>query len=131
MAGHHYILSPLDQPWAYTVFLLHWISSLVCVGVSIYFYCRKKGSWWLLIALAFGLPLLGTIVIDASMGLPPLPYGTAYPPVDMPSVRPGYTAGTSSHSETSIYLDTISPMVAAALLCGFFAERKTGRGLRQ
>jgi hypothetical protein len=129
VVGHHYILSPLDEPWAYLAFILHWVSCLVCVFVGIYFYRQKKGTWWLLIALAFALPLLENIVTNFWLGLPPLPYGTAYPDL-VSSAPPGYAGNIIKRQEVDIRLDSVAPIMALALGWAYFSDRKARAATR-
>ncbi len=121
---HYAILSPSDEPTAYIVFAIHWISSLVCIAASIYFYRRKKGTWWLLIAAAFILSLLEGGIWSLSHGLPPLPFGKAYPD-QIISALPGHTGSiTKKLTELSIVWDTKTPMLAFALGWAYFDDRK-------
>jgi hypothetical protein len=123
---HDFILSPFDVPIAYIAFAIRWLSSLVCIAVSIYFYRRKKGTWWLLIAVAFILPLLESVVGSLIHGLPPLPYGTSYPDHVSP-VKPGYTGNITKFTGVAIYWDTVTPMLALALGWAYLADRSQGQ----
>jgi hypothetical protein len=91
--------------------------------VSVYFHRRKKGAWWLLIAVAFMLPLLESVVGNFIRGLPPLPYGTAYPDHVTP-VPPGDTGNITTFTGVTIYWDTLTPMLAVAFGWAYFADRK-------
>ena len=111
------------------------------------------GTWWLLIAIAFILPLLEGVIGGLLLGLLPLPYGTAYPDqvqsaptqyvghatVAVPSPTPepnqdqprshvayGHltVTGITKFSEVHIYWDSITPMVALALGWAYLADRK-------
>jgi hypothetical protein len=124
---HYVILSPFDQPAAYIAFAINWISSLVCIAASIYFYRRKKGTWWLLIAAAFVLPLLENGIWSLIHGLPPLPFGKAYPDQVSPT-PPGYSTITTRLTEAAVVWDTVTPMLAIALSWAYFADRKKRAG---
>jgi hypothetical protein len=121
---HRVILSPLESPLAYTAFAVHWISSLICVFVSLHFYRRRQGPWWIVIGMAFALPLLGNVIYNLRMGLPPLPYSVVYP--DHVQPYDGlHSAVIMRTSETSIYLDTTTPVVAVGLLWAYLIQRKS------
>jgi hypothetical protein len=133
--AHYVILSPLESPSAYAIFALHWFSSLICVFVSVHFFRQQRGNWWLLVALAFALPLVGYTIRGLAHGLPPLPYAieSSYsreqlptppaPRTDGPNMAhltgSGYTI--SSRNSTSI-LDTVSPIMAIALIWAYLSS---------
>jgi hypothetical protein len=119
------LLSPLSEPWAYSVFAVHCISSLVCIFVSVYFFRKQKGAWWLLVAVAFLLPLLGYTIESAAHGLPPLPYGVTSPFQQLPPTDKddGSTTFTRT-TDVTISLDTVTPIMACALIWAYFADRK-------
>jgi hypothetical protein len=123
---YYFILAPWEYPQAYAAFALHWISSLICIAVGLYFWRRKRGPWWAVIALAFALPLLGTLGQGLWHGLPPLPAdtGNLLPQPDM--FRQG---GFSNTRQVSVYINWnfVSPLVALALAWAYFAERKKPR----
>jgi hypothetical protein len=124
---HHEILSPLESPLAYAAFAVHWISCLICVFISLHFYRRRQGPWWIVIALAFALPLLGNVLYNLRMGLPPLPYCVVYPVHVQPSdglhsavITPVLTRAIG----VSIYWDTTAPVMAVGLLWAYLIQRK-------
>ena len=114
----------MTEPWPYVAFVLRWISSLVCIWVSVYFFRRQKGTWWLLIALAFALPLFGQLIINLAMGLPILPFETVYP--ELPSIyhRP-FTTGSTRFTEVHVYWDFVGPFIAIALGWAYLDDKKT------
>jgi len=120
-----YILSPITERWAYAVFALHWISSLICIVVSISFFRKGKGAWWSLVALAFFLPLLSYAVGCFMHGLPPLPYGLISPVRHLPPSEQGDNSAVFTQtSQISVYLDTVTPLMALALIWAYFADKK-------
>jgi hypothetical protein len=121
---HRVILSPLENPVAYAAFALHWVSCLICVFVSLHFYRRKQGPWWIVIALAFALPLSENVLYNLRMGLPPFPYSVVYPDHVQPSDGLHSTIITRA-SEVSIYWDTTTPVVACGLAWAYLRKRKT------
>jgi len=125
---HLFTLSPLDEPWAYAAFCLQWLSSLVCVFVSVQFFRKQKGAWWLIIALAFALPLIGQTFFGLFHGLPPLPYGTIYPDQHGAPASPGYSNNTTTGVTVNIYWDTLSPLIALALGWAYLADKKNPAG---
>jgi hypothetical protein len=124
---HEFILSPFEEPIAYIAFAVKWLSSLVCIAVSIYFYRRKTETWWLLIAFAFILPLLESVVGSLIHGLSLLPYGTAYPDQISP-VPPGYTGSVTKFTAVTIHWDTVTPIMALGLGWAYLANRKKQAG---
>jgi len=124
---HYFTLSPLDEPWPYAVFCVHWLSSLACIFVSVYFFRKQRGAWWSLIALAFALPLISQTIFCLLHGLPPLPYGTAYPDQYSSPAPHGDTTGATVITKTvgvNVYLDDVTPLVAIALGWSYLADRK-------
>jgi hypothetical protein len=134
--SHYFILTPWEYPVAYVTFGLHWFSSLICIAVSLYFFRQKKGAWWVLIALAFALPLVGEIIRNLRHGLPPLPYSLAGPiqelsfngeikdSTGLPQTQTGGTTWYQT-SQVSIYLDPVSPLVAMGLAWAYLAYRSS------
>jgi hypothetical protein len=135
---HYVILSPLESPIAYAFFVVNWLSSLICIFVSVHFFRKQRGTWWLLVALAFTLPLLYFTIFCLLHGLPPLPYGVEshFSQQHLPSaLTSGYADGaTASHLTGSIVVtrgvtsnsifDPLPPLLAIALLWAYVADRK-------
>jgi hypothetical protein len=132
------ILSPLESPIAYALFIVHWLSSLICILVSVYFFRKQRGTWWLLVALAFTLPLLNYTTLCLLRGLPPLPYGVEsyfsqqqLPTASTSSYADGLTASHLTGSTVSTrgvtsnsVFDSLTPMLAIALGWAYLADRK-------
>jgi hypothetical protein len=108
---------PWDAPVAYLVLALIWITSAVCIAVSIYFYRQNYGTWWLLVALALAMPVVDEIVRPLSHGLPPLPYGEK-------ETQHLSSNLTVTGTTISIYLGPMQPLLAVAFAWAFFADRK-------
>ena len=122
---HYVILSPLDSPLAYLSFAISWLSSAICIAVSIYFYRRKLGPWWLLVAAAFAIPLIVIVIWSLSHGLPPLPHGSEEPQ----HVTHTLTGATIiiKGIKSNINLSPIEPLMAIALAWAYFADRRQGQ----
>jgi hypothetical protein len=135
------ILSPLESPLAYAFFIVHWLSSFICIFVSVHFFRKQRGTWWLLVALAFTLPLLIYTSFCLQHGLPPLPHGVEssfsqqqLPPAPTSGYADGVTARhltgstgptVSTRGVTSnIVFDPLIPMLAIALGWAYLADRK-------
>jgi hypothetical protein len=103
---------------------MDWISSLICIFVSLHFYQRRKGKWWMLVALAFFLPLLGSFLFDLRNGLLPLPYGIDYPAQYSARFTPGMATAMIKTTVVSISWDTVSPIMALALGWAYLADKK-------
>jgi hypothetical protein len=135
---HYVILSPLESPITYALFVMTWLSCVIGIWVSIYFYRAKSGTWWLLIAAALAFPLITEITICLLHGLPPLPYALVYPEQKYPPAplgpddwqQPGMprTTGTiiirASRAQWSFY----PPLMAVALGWAYLADRKKRNG---
>jgi hypothetical protein len=136
------ILSPLESPIAYANFVVNWLSSLICIFVSVHFFRKQRGTWWLLVALAFTLPLLYFTTFCLQHGLPPLPYGVEssfsqqqLPPAPTSGYADGVTARHLTRSTgpivlsrggvtSNIVVDPLPPLLAIALLWAYLADRK-------
>ncbi|HUB67673.1 MAG TPA: hypothetical protein VL981_09335, partial [Candidatus Methylacidiphilales bacterium] len=133
LPNHHYfILSPWEYRDAYIAYGIHWLSSLICIAVSFYFFRQKKGVWWLLIALAFFLPLAGQLAGSLWYGEPLLPWGLVGPDQGFSSdnVPAGYPGGFIPGAFTRtvqvfIPWDFISPIVAIALAWAYLADKSS------
>jgi len=139
---HYVILSPLVSPIAYANFVVQWLSSLICIFVSFHFFRKKRGTWWLLVALAFTLPLLNVTTFCLLRGLPPLPFGVE-PYFSQQQLSPAQTSGyadsantrhltcqksvpinVTSSVTTNIVFDSLPPMLAIGLGWAYLADRK-------
>jgi hypothetical protein len=116
---HYYVLSPLEQPWAYLAYVVNGISSLVIILVSLYFFRRLKKYWWLLFALAFALEPLRNLIFCLGHGIPPLPYGLIYP---MHQVSP-HTFGQHTYVTIRWYPYAFY-LSAIAMACGYLNDRR-------
>ena len=124
MVAHDVTLSPLESPVAYLWFAEGWISSLICIGVSLYFYRRGHGAWWLLVAFAFAVPLLAGVITPLAHGLPPLPFGRLEEIPPSAPVPAGMTGGTTYVLQTAVTIPTFEPLLAIAFFWGYLQERR-------
>jgi hypothetical protein len=142
---HYVILTPGEAPITYLLWSITWISGLTGFLVGLSFYRRGRGTWWLLAAIAFALPLVGEICRPAVHGLPPLPYGERIsemptPPAHNEPLVPGttYHVFDPQHDMTTGLSDTITTrtvihadftltLMAIAFLMAYFADKERVR----
>jgi len=118
---HYITMTPREAPVAYLWFLIEWLSSGICIGVSIYFYRRAQGAWWLLVAFAFAVPLVLHVIFALAHGLPPLPYGLQQK-VLMPSGQ------TIILTKSDHYTSTLVPLMAIAMFWGYLNDARKQAG---
>jgi hypothetical protein len=114
---HYVILSPVDFPHPYAFYALRWISSLICIFFSLHFLRAGKGTWWIMVAAAFALPLLAEVLVCLRHGLPPLPYGQIIHQDTFP-----WNPITTPKSYGSFTI--IPPLMAVALAWAWLEEKK-------
>ena len=114
---HYVVLSPFEYPHAYVYFGVRWISCIICVLFSLDFFRSGKGTWWLVVAAAFALPLLAETAVCLHHGVPPLPNGLQTHQDTFPW---NPIAPAKDHGSWSL----IPPLMALALTWAWCAERK-------
>ena len=116
---HYYVVSPLEEPWAYLAYIANGISSLVIFLVSLYFFRRQKKYWWLLLAIAVALAPFYNLMFCLWHGIPPLPYGIIYP---KHQVSPNNFA---EHRYITIRWESyFFYLTAIAFACGYLSDKR-------
>jgi len=132
--SHYVTLSPFEAPVTYVLFFVTWISSLFCIFISFYFRRTKNENWWLLIALAFALPLIFEVSICLSHGVPPLPYTLVLPDQTMRSLNESsaapdnsplpFTKSLTTFSVSRVQWSFFPPLMAIAFGWAYLADRR-------
>ncbi len=116
------ILSPVHYPVVWVAFLLKWGASGACVFLGIRLWRATTARWWLLLSVAFLLPIVSYVVQCGLVGMPPLPLGYVSAERFMESSAEP-TATFSRTVMVSLEWDITAPLVALALWWAYRIRR--------